>query len=131
MILFRRGEAAYSPPPFELLEQKSKRSGAKGSFWPVSLNAYTCFARADEAANRRIAARYLTRVGVPPEGIILLDSAFALEEYLLSCSMPPGVVFLDNIMPEKTGLEAMADLKAAGVIVPVVAMTGNVDKASR
>ncbi len=80
---------------------------------------------ADEAANRRIAERFLLKLGLSREGITLLDSGEAALAYLTNVNIrPPDMVLLDITMGAKSGLVVMQELGKQAF--PVVACTAHV-----
>eukprot|EP01138_Halocafeteria_seosinensis_P011239 gb/GECG01011481.1/.p1 GENE.gb/GECG01011481.1/~~gb/GECG01011481.1/.p1 ORF type:complete len:931 (+),score=102.08 gb/GECG01011481.1/:1-2793(+) len=79
----------------------------------------------DEKVNRRLGARMLNRLGCSynllEDGDEVMDALKAAEQQ----SKPYSVIVIDIIMQRTDGAEVCRDLRASGVDIPIIAMTGN------
>ncbi len=82
----------------------------------------------DEAPNRRIVQRLLSRMGVPSASIVMLHDGIEAMNYINSVdNRRAHVMLLDIMMPGFTGLQVM---QSGHPQWPVIAMTGSVDEES-
>ena len=75
----------------------------------------------DDALSREVCVRWLTKQGHEVRGVESAEEAFAAlksERY--------AVILLDNILPGKTGLEALPALKRSSK-AKIIMMTGHAD----
>jgi two-component system response regulator FixJ len=76
----------------------------------------------DDEAIRR-SASFMLRTS----GYVVKTYASGVELLALGREMPAGCILLDVRMPEMDGLEVQRRLKEAGVLLPVIVMTGHGD----
>jgi CheY-like chemotaxis protein len=77
----------------------------------------------DDATQRRAVVRLLTGAGAVVEAVV--DGAGAVERALAA---PFDLVLMDCDMPVMDGVDATRRLRAAGSVVPIVALTGSVHR---
>jgi len=75
----------------------------------------------DESIRRSVSFALRTR------GYLVKTYATGVEFLDAAKDGPPGCVLLDVRMPKMDGLEVQAELKARGILLPVVVMTGHGD----
>ena len=75
-----------------------------------------------------IHVRELIDIGLSPMGyeVLQLDSAVDLIQQVKNTL--PDVILLDFQMPEKDGLTALRELRAKGIVIPVIVLTGTADQ---
>jgi signal transduction histidine kinase/ActR/RegA family two-component response regulator len=74
----------------------------------------------DNLANQRVAMRMLQRLG-----IVASLAADGREAVNLALASRPDVILMDCHMPELDGLAATSQLRAAGVTIPIIALTAS------
>jgi signal transduction histidine kinase/ActR/RegA family two-component response regulator len=82
----------------------------------------------DNAVNRRLVSRILTRSGAT---VVEAENGKAALEVALDPSQEIDLVLMDIQMPELDGYEATRALRQAGFERPVIALTGNAIEAER
>jgi len=72
----------------------------------------------------------LLRTRLEMEGYEVLTAADGVEtiEQVRGASPPPDILLLDAMMPRKSGIEALRELRAAGVETPVLIVSAHQDE---
>ena len=74
--------------------------------------------------------RALVRATLEP-GYEVLEARDGDEALALMAERPPDLLLLDMMMPGRTGLDVLAELRAAGNTLPVVMVTARAQAADR
>jgi DNA-binding response OmpR family regulator len=74
--------------------------------------------------------RALVRATLEP-GYEVLEARDGDEALALMAERPPDLLLLDMMMPGRTGLDVLAELRAAGETLPVVMVTARAQAADR
>lgn len=74
----------------------------------------------DDGADLR---QFLARTVLEPAGYDVLTAADGEEGFVLARDLQPDVVISDYLMPKRTGLQMLEDLRHAGVNLPFILMT--------
>jgi DNA-binding response OmpR family regulator len=74
--------------------------------------------------------RALVRATLEP-GYEVLEARDGDEALALMAERPPDLLLLDMMMPGRTGLDVLAELRAAGKTLPVVMVTARAQAADR
>jgi CheY-like chemotaxis protein len=101
--------------PAGMLEETVTRSVNRASFAGVR-----AVVAEDNLANQRVALRMLHRLG-----IVASLAADGREAVKLALATHPDVILMDCHMPEFDGLAATSQLRAAGVTIPIIALTAS------
>ncbi len=97
------------------LEESVSRSVNRASFAGVR-----AVVAEDNLANQRVALRMLHRLG-----IVASLAADGREAVKLVLASHPDVILMDCHMPELDGFAATSQLRAAGVTIPIIALTAS------
>jgi signal transduction histidine kinase/ActR/RegA family two-component response regulator len=101
--------------PAGMIEETVTRSANRASFAGVR-----AVVAEDNLANQRVAMRMLHRLG-----IVASLAADGREAVKLALASRPDVILMDCHMPELDGLAATSQLRAAGVTIPIIALTAS------
>ena len=101
--------------PEGVVEETVSRSVNKASFAGVR-----AVVAEDNLANQRVALRMLHRLG-----IVASLAADGREAVKLALATRPDVILMDCHMPELDGFAAASQLRAAGVTIPIIALTAS------
>lgn len=104
------------------LERRSKAAVAKQQS-EIRLPACRVLVVDDGAANRQLVTVYLERAGAS-----VTSAANGLEACELVAKQHYDVVIMDVHMPVMDGAEATRHMRASGLKIPIIALTGNVMK---